>query len=361
MDRAPGSEVVVPNWLYRANLWIAGVGVWPATIALSLFALLLAESAAIGMYLLTGAVTLAWIACTTALVTLGVGIPVIFYAQQVIRRLDQSKKELRAITERLALASVEAQSADTMKSQFLANMSHELRTPLNAIIGFSEVMAGERLGPLGSKKYLEYARDILDSGRHLLDIINDILDLSKIEAGAFEIEIEPVDVVAIGRRLEREFGPVAGKREVRLLLSPGPALPRVRGSERLLRQVLTNLISNAIKFSRVGGVVDLAFARHDGDRLMIRVTDRGIGMTDREISVALQPFRQVDGTLNRRHEGTGLGLPLAKSMVQLMNGQMVIRSSPGHGTSIDVILPIEARRGATDPPGVPVDTDGVAP
>lgn len=351
----------MPNWLYRANLWIAGVGVWPATVVLSLVALLLAETAAAGMYLLTGKLTLAWVASTTAVVTLGVGAPVIFYAQQVIRRLDQSKKELRAMTERLALASVEAQSADTMKSQFLANMSHELRTPLNAIIGFSDVMATERLGPLGSKKYLEYARDILDSGEHLLAIINDILDLSKIEAGAFEIEIEPVDVSAITRRLQREFAPIAAKHKVRLHFSSGSGQPRARGSERLLRQVLTNLISNAIKFSRAGGSVDLGITRHGSDHLLIRVADQGIGMTEQEIRVALQPFRQVDGTLNRRHEGTGLGLPLAKSMVQLMQGQMVIRSSPGHGTSIDLYLPIEAGHADAGAAGTAVDADGVGP
>ena len=339
---AIGTGVTVPNWLYRANLWIAGVGVWPATIALSLVAVALAEAAAIGMFLLTGQVTLGWVAGTTAMVTLGVGIPVIFYAQQVIRRLDQSKKQLREMTERLALASLEAESADTMKNQFLANMSHELRTPLNAIIGFSEVMAGEHLGPIGTRKYLEYSRDILDSGNHLLAIINDILDLSKIEAGAFEVDLEAVDVTAIANRLEREFAPLASKREVTLAVAAETGVPRVWGSERLLRQVLTNLISNALKFSQSGGRVELGIAQGKADRVVICVVDQGIGMTEDEIRVALQPFRQVDGTLNRRHEGTGLGLPLAKSMVELMQGRLLIRSSPGHGTSVEIQLPAEA-------------------
>jgi signal transduction histidine kinase len=259
--------VTVPNWLYRANLWIAGVGVWPATIALSLVAVVLAETAA------------------------SVGIPVIFYAQQVIRRLDQSKKQLREMTERLALASLEAESADTMKNQFLANMSHELRTPLNAIIGFSEVMSGEHLGPIGSRKYLEYSRDILNSGNHLLAIINDILDLSKIEAGAFEIDMEVVDVVAVANRLEREFAPLAAKREVTLAFSAEIDLPCVWGSERLLRQILTNLISNALKFSQIGGRVELRMGHGEEGRIVIRVVDQGIGMTEDEVRVALQPFR----------------------------------------------------------------------
>lgn len=352
--QAIGTGATVPNWLYRANLWIAGVGVWPATIALSLVAVVLAETAAIGMYLLTGTVTLGWVAGTTAIVTLGVGVPVIFYAQQVIRRLDQSKKQLREMTERLALASLEAESADTMKDQFLANMSHELRTPLNAIIGFSEVMAGEHLGPIGTRKYLEYSRDILDSGNHLLAIINDILDLSKIEAGAFEIDMEVVDVVAVANRLEREFAPLSAKREVSLAFSAQIGLPCIWGSERLLRQILTNLISNALKFSPAGGRVELRIGQGDADCVVVRVVDQGIGMTEDEIRVALQPFRQVDGTLNRRHEGTGLGLPLAKSMVQLMQGRMLIRSSPGHGTSVEIQLPAESAMQSDQRAGGPV-------
>lgn len=352
----------MPNWLYRANLWIAGVGIWPATLTLSVIALILAEAAAIGMYLLTGQVTLTWVASTTAMVTLGVGAPVIFYAQQVIRRLDQSKKQLRVLMERLALASLEAQSADTMKSQFLANMSHELRTPLNAIIGFSEVMANEQLGPLGNRRYLEYTRDILDSGTHLLAIINDILDLSKIEAGAFEIEMTTIDVAAVARRLEREFAPLAAKRDVLLAIVVATGLPPVHGVERLLRQVLTNLVSNALKFSRPGGRVDVVAEHHNAERVLIRIRDQGIGMSEDEIRVALQPFRQVDGTLHRRHEGTGLGLPLAKSMVELMHGTMVIHSSPGHGTTVELQFQVhdEASRGI-DTADRPTASSGLVP
>jgi signal transduction histidine kinase len=333
--------VTVPNWLYRANLWIAGVGAWPATIALTLFAVVLAEAAALAVYLLTGEVSIGWVTGTTGVVTIGIGGPIILYSQRVIRRLDASKKELRAITERLALASMRAESADTMKSQFLANMSHELRTPLNAIIGFSEVMAGEHLGPLGNKRYLEYSRDILEAGNHLLAIINDILDLSKIEAGAFEVEMTAVDLGAIARRLERELAPLAAKRTVGIVFALDEGLPPVRGAERLLRQVLTNLISNALKFSHPGGRVEITAERRDRGRLLIRVRDEGIGMTEDEIRVALQPFRQVDGTLKRRHEGTGLGLPLAKSMVELMQGRMLIRSAPDRGTTVELYMKAE--------------------
>lgn len=241
----------------------------------------------------------------------------------------------------LRTARDHADAANRTKSEFLANMSHELRTPLNAIIGFSEVMASEMFGPVGSPKYKDYAGSIHESGRHLLDIINDILDVSKIEAGQLVLAEEPVDLedlLQASLRLVRERAMTGS---VSLSLSCGSALPRLYADQRRLKQVLLNLLSNAIKFTLPGGAVTACVDWQREDGLSISVTDTGIGMTEAEITIALTPFRQVDSGLARRQEGTGLGLPLTKALVALHDGILSVHSTPGTGTTVTVWFPPE--------------------
>jgi two-component system cell cycle sensor histidine kinase PleC len=245
-----------------------------------------------------------------------------------------AEEELRQATEAAELAS-------RSKSEFLANMSHELRTPLNAIIGFSEMTVQGIFGPVGDPKYIEYAKDINASGQHLLDLINDILDLSKIEAGKLELEEQVIDVPRIVKsclNLVRERGQRAGL-TIETQIPDG--LPSLRADDRKLKQIVINLLSNAIKFTPTGGTVVVAVARESGDGFTIRVSDSGIGMTPEDIATALEPFGQVDIKLDRKYEGTGLGLPLTKALIELHGGTLVIESEPGAGTTVIVKLPTE--------------------
>ncbi|MGD0191584.1 MAG: ATP-binding protein [Rhizomicrobium sp.] len=245
----------------------------------------------------------------------------------------------RKVMEQELLKSKEAaEYANRSKTDFLANMSHELRTPLNAIIGFSEVIKDEMFGPAGAR-YIEYARDIHDSGQHLLEIINDILDLSKLEAGKFElheidVSLDPVidQCLALVRGRAQE-GEVVLKTDI-----PEP-LPKIRADRRAVKQILLNLLSNAVKFTPAGGSVTLSGCRTVDGALEIAVTDTGIGMSQSEIRIALQPFGQIDSSLSRKHQGTGLGLPLCKSLLDLHGADLNIDSRPTVGTKIIVRFP----------------------
>jgi signal transduction histidine kinase len=238
----------------------------------------------------------------------------------------------------LRRAKEEAEIASRSKTEFLANMSHELRTPLNAIIGFSDIMTREIFGPLGQERYVEYARDIHTSGQHLLNLINDVLDIAKIEHNKTELAEETVDVpeaVEACLRLMRDRAVAAG---VETAARMPPDLPRLFADGRRLKQILLNLISNAVKFTPAGGRVEVrASADLTGFRLV--VADTGIGIAAADIETALSPFGQIDSSLARRYEGTGLGLPLARSMAELHGGRLEIESSPGAGTAITVWLP----------------------
>lgn len=238
-----------------------------------------------------------------------------------------------------------AELANRTKTEFLANMSHELRTPLNAVIGFSEVMSRELLGPLGSTQYRSYADDIGESGRHLLDIINDILDVSRAESGQIVLAEEAVDITVLIEETERLVRGRANAGGLALTVDLPPHLPRLVGDTRLIKQILINLLSNAVKFTPEGGTVDLSACIAEDGGLRFAVTDTGIGMAAAEIPIALEPFRQVDSSIARRHQGTGLGLPLVKRLAELHGGSLEINSVVSAGTTVAVTFP--ARRVAT--------------
>jgi len=258
---------------------------------------------------------------------------------RAIEREHDAESVQRRATD-LAQARDKAQSANRAKSEFLANMSHELRTPLNAIIGFADLMMKETLGPHTIKSYREYSQYIYDSGQHLLAIINDILDLSKIEAGKAELDSnERIVLPPLLSNLSETIGLLAEKNGVAFQVTAEPGLPDLVGSERMVRQILVNLLSNAVKFTPAGGTVSATAALAPSGELIIAVADSGIGMSEKEIAIALTPFGQVDSALSRGHEGTGLGLPLARAMAALHQAELRIASAPGAGTTVSVVFP----------------------
>ncbi|MGE0116421.1 MAG: ATP-binding protein [Dongiaceae bacterium] len=258
------------------------------------------------------------------------------------RRENQHNIEVIAAKNReLTVARDEAEYANRAKSQFLAVMSHELRTPLNAIIGFSEMMQKEVFGPLGDGRYKRYAQDIHASGGHLLSIINDILDLSKIEAGRSELDEEEIDlaqmIVSI-RRIMQERATAAG---IAFVCGSGGGLPRVLADRRALMQILLNLLSNAVKFTPKGGRVELRMDLDPDRALRMIVSDTGIGMDPADIPHAMAAFGQVDGSWSRKYDGAGLGLPISRALTQLHGGTLELASKPGGGTTVTVRLPPE--------------------
>lgn len=246
---------------------------------------------------------------------------------------------LNAREEQLNQALVAAEDADRTRSNFLALMSHELRTPLNAIIGFSEVLAGEMFGAHAVKKYGEYARDIRGAGRHLLALINDILDLAKSDAGHLTLYSEPVDVPVLLRDCIRLLEPRAADGRVTVTLDIEDELPAIRADTLRIKQIVLNLMSNAVKFTMAGGEVRVFAGLDDKGGMEIAIADTGIGMAPEEIPIALEPFRQIESPLSRNVEGTGLGLSLAKSLAERHGGMLKIESAPGKGTTARLILP----------------------
>ncbi|HZT88573.1 MAG TPA: ATP-binding protein [Stellaceae bacterium] len=266
--------------------------------------------------------------------------------------------DIKEREERLSEARRQAEAASAAKSNFLANISHELRTPLNAIIGFSEILSGEMFGALGHPKYHGYAANICDSGKHLLGIINSVLDLTNSLTGRLQLAPETVDLNEIVEdcAAAREDCERAG---LTLTTTAAPAPLLLWADQAKLRQVLANLLSNAVKFTEPGGSVAVSVALEAEDSVVLRVADTGIGMSAEDIPIALAPFGQVDSRFARRYEGTGLGLPLAKALVELHGGQIAIDSMPGKGTSVRITLPRMA--GAAVPDDAPRVLDAAAP
>jgi protein-histidine pros-kinase len=244
---------------------------------------------------------------------------------------------IRDITERRKIET-RLQEASKAKSDFLASVSHELRTPLNAIIGFSEMIRDAVIGPIDAR-YREYGSDINRSGRHLQKIINDILDISKIESGRLELRDELVSIGDSVEACRRTLATMAEAAGVALSLDLSGAPPCIRSDEVRFQQILLNLMSNAVKFTPPGGRVRV-IATVEADGAVIAVEDTGIGMKPEDIATALEPFRQIEGPMNRRFEGTGLGLPLAKALVELHGGRLEIESAPAAGTRVRIRLPL---------------------
>jgi two-component system cell cycle sensor histidine kinase PleC len=233
----------------------------------------------------------------------------------------------------------ETEAANRAKSRFLATMSHELRTPLNAIIGFSEMMNAELLGPLGSKRYVDYAGSINESGRYLLDLINDILDMSKIEAGKYELVHEPVNVVKAIRLSCHMVENTVQDKGLNLTLVSAHDGYVIEADRRAFMQIMLNLLSNAAKFTNTGGAISITVAESDGDRIAITVTDTGIGIPSDKLHRIGQPFEQVSSATTRSHGGTGLGLAITKKLVEMHEGDLRIESVLGKGTSVTLSMP----------------------
>ena len=239
----------------------------------------------------------------------------------------------------LRKALQQAEKANRAKSEFLANMSHELRTPLNAIIGFSDILKQSGDLQISREKFTEYARDINESGSHLLEIINDILDLSKVEAGKYVVHEDVIWAEEIARQCLRLLAENAEAKKIQLACRFQDGFPALRADDRLMKQILINLLTNAIKFTPEKGRVDIIATSQPDDGVMITVADTGIGMSESDIERALEPFGQVESYLTRYHQGTGLGLPLVRGFVELQGGEMEIASAPGQGTSVRIIFP----------------------
>jgi signal transduction histidine kinase len=242
---------------------------------------------------------------------------------------------------RISLAKEEAEAASKSKSEFLATMSHELRTPLNAIIGFSQLIRTEAMGPIGDRSYIDYGKDIEDSGVHLLQIINDILNITKIEAGKLDLEPDDIDYAELTRQAAAMLrGNIADKQiNFRNHLPDNELI--IRGDHQLLRQVMVNLISNAVKYTPEGGDISITADTSDIAAIEISVVDNGIGIAEEDISRIMEPFEQVESSLARVNGGIGLGLPLTKKMIEAHGGRLELISSLGAGTTAKVWLPVD--------------------
>ncbi|MBX9633844.1 MAG: HAMP domain-containing protein [Magnetospirillum sp.] len=246
--------------------------------------------------------------------------------------------DLKVGEEELRSAKALAESAAQAKTDFLAAMSHELRTPLNAVIGFSDTMLSGVFGDLGNERYRDYVQDIHRSGLHLLSLINDILDLSKIEAGHMSVDRQPVNVLDVVERAVSMMRDSASAHQLALEFSLPADLPKIAGDDRRLLQVILNLLSNAVKFTPEGGHIAISGWSENGD-VVLQVTDSGIGIKPEDIPRALQAFGQIDSARSRRFPGTGLGLPLSRRLIELHGGTLSIASTPGMGTTVAIRLP----------------------
>jgi signal transduction histidine kinase len=256
----------------------------------------------------------------------------------LIERFNDMLAQIGAHEASITAARLDAEASNRAISAFLANTSHELRTPLNAIIGFSEMIKSQVMG-VASPTYVGYANDIWHSGTHLLQVINGLLDLSKIEAGKLELQTEPIDVAELLERTLRLAGDIAKSSERIIEVRISPDRMTLQADDRLIRQSLLNLLSNAIKFTPAGGRIVLQATADKDDCLLLSVSDDGIGIKSTDMGMILLPFGRVENAYNRKHDGTGLGLPLVKKFIELHGGRLQIDSEPGVGTTVTLRLP----------------------
>lgn len=252
--------------------------------------------------------------------------------------LEEQKQQMAELAEKYANEKHKAEEANQIKSEFLANISHELRTPLNAIIGFSEIMNDGLFGPLGSEKYSEYSRDIYESGTYLLGMINDVLDMSKIEAGRFVLDY---DAFNLDRMIEEAIRIVSQQAQERNITVVDQVSPKIelQADRRAVKQILLNLLSNAVKFSNDGGQIVIR-AKRRGECITVSIEDNGIGISKQDLRKLGKPFEQVQNQFTKSHKGSGLGLAISKSLTELHGGAMKIRSTEGKGTIVSMRLPI---------------------
>ena len=257
----------------------------------------------------------------------------------VAREVELRKKaerDLRELSRKSNELAAQAEEASQAKSAFLANMSHELRTPLNAIIGYSELLRNKNI-PMSEEKRDEYAEHIYSSGRHLLDLINDILDLAKVESGKLEVHKGPVDILHLLRDCERFISSMAESARIPVEVSCPDR--EIISDERILKQIIINLMTNAVKYNNPGGAVKVLGGFED-DLFKIDVIDNGVGMTEKEIKLVMEPFVQIDNTYSRKVEGTGLGLALVNSFTELLGGTVSIVSVKNEGTTVSLAFPV---------------------
>jgi PAS domain S-box-containing protein len=245
----------------------------------------------------------------------------------------------KKVEEELTQAKRQAEKASSAKSDFLAKISHEIRTPLNAIIGFSEVMMEERFGPIANDRYRAYLKDIHTSGGHLISLINDLLDLSKIEAGKLELTFAGVALNDLTQQCVALMQPQANRDRIIIRTSLAPKLPEIVADARSVRQIALNLLSNSIKFTGAGGQVIVSTALADDGQVVLRVRDTGIGMSEKDLETALEPFRQLATSGRGGSGGTGLGLPLTKALAEANRAKFHIKSSPNAGTLVEIAFP----------------------
>ncbi len=318
----PYVAVVLAGWWFprRQHIFWLAVGSTALTLA--------------GYYLSPAGGTV-WVVLTNR----GYALFAIWVTAAILRIARKSQAELRASQVALIAAKDAAEAGNRAKSRLLANMSHELRTPLNAIIGFSDVMIQRIFGPIGNEKYAEYVVNIRESGGHLLDLVNDVLDVTMMGEGKLALDDSEVDVQALVESSIMQVRPRAEEGRVRMVNQIDAGVPRVRADERRIRQVLINLLSNAVKFTPERGKVSVA-ARHDGDgSLLIIVADTGSGIAEADIAKVMAPFEQLDEREYAPHEGTGLGLPISRRLMEAHGGTLTIESEPGAGTRVSMRFP----------------------